>query len=474
MGTRRTAALALTGLLLGGCSGTTHPIAPAASSPTVAAATPRPTPTSPRAPTARPALRLDTDWPTYHLDAARRGYMAGPEPLHSSVAWRAGLDGKVYASPLVVGGRVIAATENGSLYALDGTSGRVLWRRHLAAPVAASSLPCGNIDPVGITGTPAYDAVTRQIFAVATTGAGTHLLAAVDVATGALRSSAALDAPGSVPSTQLQRAALLIANRKVYVAFGGNYGDCGAYFGRVAAVPIAGGVTRWFAVPTRREGGIWGASGPAATPSGQIVVTTGNGQASGGAWDHSDSVLVLSPDLVLQDGFAPSGWAQENSADADLGSTGPVLLPGGGQVVAAGKGGSVYLVDVARPGGVGGQLSQLGGCASYGGAAAAPGSAGTDVYLPCAGGLLQVHVTGKTLSRGWQAPPSITGSPLIGGSTVWTVQQDGTLDALATSTGRLEAQLSVGPVSRFATPALSGNVLLVPTLLGITAVRVAP
>ena len=44
------------------------------------------------------------------------------------------------------------------------------WRTHVADPVPAAALPCGNITPtVGITGTPAYDAATGQVFAVATT-----------------------------------------------------------------------------------------------------------------------------------------------------------------------------------------------------------------------------------------------------------------------------------------------------------------
>ena len=75
-------------------------------------------------------------------------------------AWTAGVDGDVYASPLIVDRRVIVATENNTVYALDLESGVTAWSRHLGTPVAAATLPCGNIGPVtGITGTPAADAV---------------------------------------------------------------------------------------------------------------------------------------------------------------------------------------------------------------------------------------------------------------------------------------------------------------------------
>jgi len=454
----------------GGSPGATaaRPPAPGLSLPPVAGAS--------SGPTAQPGrVRLGANWPTYHHDNARGGYLAaGPDPQSPAVAWQAELDGKVYASPLVVDGRVLAATEGGSLYALDGPSGRVLWRRHLADPIPAASQPCGNIDPLGITGTPVYDPATHQVFAVTTVAGSRHVLYAVDAATGKVRSQRDVDAPGSVPATQLQRGALLLAGRTVYIAYGGNLGDCGPYLGRVVAAPMAGGALRSFAVPTGREAGIWAASGPAATPAGELLVTTGNGSASTGNWDHSDSVLRLSPTLELLDGFAPQGWAQENSVDADLGSTGPVLLPGGRQALAVGKGGSAYLVDVGRLGGVGGQRDLLRDCSSYGGAAAAPvagGSGGAVAYLPCSGGLLQVRVQDGRLARGWQAQGQVTGSPVVVGSTVWSVQQDGALYGLDAGTGRQRALLQVGDASRFATPAASGNALLVPTLPGITAVR---
>src|ERR1044071_4212372 len=60
------------------------------------------------------------DWTTYHRDNVRSGYLPDmPDPQQLAVAWNTQLDGAVYAEPLVVGGQVIVATENNSLYSLN-------------------------------------------------------------------------------------------------------------------------------------------------------------------------------------------------------------------------------------------------------------------------------------------------------------------------------------------------------------------
>src|SRR4051794_28825974 len=158
-----------------GMLGLAAALAACASSPSGPAA-PRPAPASP-VPSATGATAPDPShpdvaaaWPTYHGDNSRSGFSQGPTlrpPLRT--AWTRQLDGAVYAQPIVVGGHVIAATENNSVYALDAANGDVIWRRHLAEPVPRNQLPCGNIDPLGITGTPAYDADSGALYVVSET-----------------------------------------------------------------------------------------------------------------------------------------------------------------------------------------------------------------------------------------------------------------------------------------------------------------
>src|SRR5947209_5091695 len=46
---------------------------------------------------------------------------------------------------------LLAFTERNEVIAFDPISGRRIWSRVVAAPVARSLLPCGIIDPIGIT-----------------------------------------------------------------------------------------------------------------------------------------------------------------------------------------------------------------------------------------------------------------------------------------------------------------------------------
>src|SRR5579872_5583116 len=110
--------------------------------------------------TAGPTRAAADDWPTFHHSADRAGVgAAGSSFSNVQPNWTTGgLDGAVYAEPLYVGGRVLVATENNTLYSIDAGSGATVWQTHLAEPMAAGSLPCGNIRPnVGITGTPVAD-----------------------------------------------------------------------------------------------------------------------------------------------------------------------------------------------------------------------------------------------------------------------------------------------------------------------------
>jgi outer membrane protein assembly factor BamB len=429
--------------------------------------TPAPTP---QVTTTLPAISGD-DWPMYHRDLARTGYSsATPDPRALTRAWSVALDGSVYAQPLVVAGKVIVATENDSLYALDARTGQVLWRTNVGTPVQGSDLPCGNISPLGITGTPVYDPANKLIFAVAEVSGPSHVLIGLDLDSGAVKVRRSADPPGADPRTHQQRAALALSRGLVYVAYGGLYGDCGSYHGWVVALRTDGqGNLLTYQVPTSREGGIWASPGPIVDANGDLYVSVGNGEATGGAWDHSDSILRLTPQLKLADAFAPATWAQENARDLDLGSLGPVLLPGG-WLLAAGKAGDGYLLRAGALGGVGGQAQKFALCQAYGGAA----TLGNRAYIPCTEGLREVSVgSGPPVTLGWRAPAQVTGSPVIGGHTVYSLASDGTLYALDADTGVTRASIPIGGVTRFATPALAGNALYIGTLTGITAIGFA-
>ncbi|HZR39118.1 MAG TPA: PQQ-binding-like beta-propeller repeat protein, partial [Ktedonobacteraceae bacterium] len=327
------------------------------------------------------------DWTTYHNDPARTGFLANvADPHRLSQAWNVSLDGAVYGQPLVVNDHIIVATEGDTIYSLDPNSGKGLWQTNVGKPVPLSSLPCGNIDPLGITGTPAYDPATNLVFAIAeiTTGAGpAHIMVGVDANTGQVKLRRSVDLPGMEVAAHQQRGSAIVYQGRVYFTYGGLDGDCANYLGRVVAVPTTGqGQILSYTVPSTREAGIWAPPGPVIDASGNIYVSVGNGEVTQGNWDHSDSVLRFSPTLQLQDGFAPTTWGQDNAADADLGSLSPVLLPNN-LIFIVGKSGRGYLLHANALGGVGGQAQELQVCPSYGGGA----TNGSQIFLPCTNGV---------------------------------------------------------------------------------------
>jgi outer membrane protein assembly factor BamB len=396
------------------------------------------------------------NWPTYHANLARTGVDTTSPPLGSfHRTWTKQLDGQVYAEPLAVGDRVYAATENNTVYALNARNGHIAWKRHLGPPVDASTLPCGNIEPVtGITGTPAISGDT--LYVTAFLNGYRHVLFGLRLQGGKVRLKRAVDAPGSDPRVHQQRSALSVSNGRVYVPFGGLAGDCGDYRGRVVSVKTQGKAkTLVFTVGVHREGAIWAPSGAAVDGSGNLFVATGNGDATSG-FDYGNSVIRLSPKLQQTDFYHASNSPELNQHDTDLGSVGPTLL-GGGRMFVIGKEGLGLILSTSRLGGTGGELFAQHVCSgAFGGLAyQAP-----FVYVPCSNGLYALPVSGNSFSVAWHANSS--GPPIVAGGVVWSIDSGAVLHGYAPDTGAPVASVDLGSVSHFPTPAAGGGRLFAP------------
>jgi polyvinyl alcohol dehydrogenase (cytochrome) len=410
-------------------------------------------------------------WTVYHGDAAGTGIARRVRAVDTTApAWTSPiLDGQIYGEPLVFDGRVYVATEQDTVYALSAATGAVAWSAHLGTPVPASSLPCGDITPtVGITGTPVIDRARHEIFVVAdelVQRTPAHVLVGLATASGKRELTTDVDPAGADTAALLQRTGLNLDAGQVVFGFGGNFGDCAAYQGRLVAVPEAGGTPKDFTVdaaPGESQGAIWmGGAAPAVDRRGHIWVSTGNGSvySAAHAYDDSDSVLELSSSLRLLQFFAPTNWAANNSRDLDM-STEPALLPDG-QVILAGKSRIVYLLNGAHLGGIGGAQASLGhacGADIDGGDAVT----GRTVYLPCFSGIIAVQATKSPprLSLIWSSQTG-GGPPIVAAGLVWTIGQNGTLYGLDPATGQVRQQASVGvPANHFPTPSLADGLLL--------------
>jgi len=419
------------------------------------------------------AANPSSAWPTYHASVSRSGDAGPLVPALSGAlrrGWSAHLDGAVYAEPIIIGSTGIVATEHDTAYALSLKTGKIVWARHFGTPVPTSALPCGNINPLGITGTPAFDQASGLIFVVTETTGAVHTLWALAAGSGAVRWHRNLDVTRRDRHAEQERAAVLVVGKRVIVAFGGLYGDCGNYIGYVTATATSGrGSTAVYAVPSAREAGSWAPAGPVEGPGGRIYLSLGNGAATTGSWDGSDSVIALDPTTLRRvAAFAPTSWPADNANDLDLGSSSPV--PVMGKILITGKRGTAYLLAPSLGGAhqIGGQLASRRVCSAYGGAA----FRGADVYLPCTTGLRKLTIGAHSISNGWQAA-GIPGSPVLAGNMAYVLRPSTwTFYELALNTGRVVRSLSVGGrCSRFATPTVvSGHAVLVPTNTGVVEI----
>jgi outer membrane protein assembly factor BamB len=405
------------------------------------------------------------NWPTYHGDLARTGVdnsSPGLGQVHR--AWSRGLDGALYAEPLVVGDRVYVATENNTVFALNAATGHVAWKRHLGKPVDASTLPCGNISPVtGITGTPAISGNT--LYVVAFLSGYRHVLFGLRLHGGKVRLKRNVDAKGSDPRVHQERSALSVANGRVYVPYGGLTGDCGNYKGRVVSVKASGKPhKKSYTVPVHREGAIWAPSGAAVNGAGDLFVATGNGDATSG-FDEGNSVIRLSPKGKQQDFYRASNSAQLNQSDTDLGSVGPTLIAPN-RLFVIGKEGLGLILNADHLGGTGGQIFSQHVCSSgaFGGLAFQAGI----VYVPCQDGLYALKLNGDSFSTAWKADGS-TGPPILAGGAVWTIDGS-TLRAYAAATGGSIGTFDLGnQTTHFPSPAAGGGMLFAPAGSAVVA-----
>ena len=280
------------------------------------------------------------------------------------------ISGNVYAQPLYVeggpnGAMVIAVTESNNVYALNANNGNVIWQRNLG-PAVTSGLPCGNINPLGITGTPVVDLASRSLFldAMIDGNPKKHFVYSLNVDTGTtnpgwpvnLDATVAFNGTTFTSNVQNERGGLAIVNGIVYVPFSGHAGDCGTYHGWVVGISInnPASVRAWATAAV--GGGIWGHSGVASDGANMFVIT-GNTFNTQGNWMGGEAIIRLQAGPVFSSFWAPPNWFSLDQGDTDLGGVSATLVdvPGATPsqlVLALGKDGMAYLLDRNNLGGV--------------------------------------------------------------------------------------------------------------------------
>src|SRR5262245_9658591 len=339
---------------------------------------------------------------TQHNDNGRTGLNAGETILNTTNVkadtfgrlWTLYVDGQVVAQPLYVSqlrvdtntnpnaplvrgtfNAVVLATMHNTVYVYDADAENrlpdrktnPLWAAWLGAPRRRGKdidIWSTNDPEWGVAATPVVDPQKSTVWVVAwhaEEGTFRYRLHALNLKNGAERlpsvqiGGAPPDAAqpcaypsGYNPCHQKQRPALLLSNGVIYVAFGGD-GSRGALFAYDAATLQQ--VAFWPSTPTANDGGIWqSGQGPSADADGNVYLMTGNGTfdaATGGA-NYGDSFVKLRMEngtLAVKDYFTPCNERFLSGIDLDLGSGGPVLIPGTNLLLGGGKQGIVFLLS---------------------------------------------------------------------------------------------------------------------------------
>ncbi len=291
------------------------------------------------------------------------------------------VDDAIFAQPLYVPNVAIPnqgthnvvyiATMSDSVYAFDADTGAPLWHINLATLVNAQVVPVasfahmGNkniVGNLGVLSTPVIDPVTNIMYVVACTlegGTMAYRLHALDITSGAeplgpgVAITGSTNRPDFVPAQQFQRVSLVLAAGQVVIGFSAMELESSTqvYSGWVMAYSQTTlQQTGVFATLTSGNGaGVWQSGRPPVVDSaGYVYLFTGNGY-SGTGYDginnFSESALKLDPahGLALVDWFTPSNWSAMDTADQDLSSSGPLMIPGSSPPVLAGGGKTTYI-----------------------------------------------------------------------------------------------------------------------------------
>jgi hypothetical protein len=297
---------------------------------------------------------------------------------------------------------VFVCTMANNVWAFDVQDESVLWKTNLGPPITPKLTPhpgfpkASEIDlwgvnvKWGVLSTPCIDLDEHKLYAVAWTSVdgsvinSQYELHQVDITDGrklnALRIQASAPQqadPGEVPVTfipskQKQRPSLLLTTltlngqlkKTLFIAFGTTHEENDPSHGWLIAVDVEDFriSAAWCTSPHQTGVGIWQAGqGPAADEHNAIYLMTGNygKMVPPKSGDLPESLIKLEYSLNA-DGTAklgPVAWftpfhdadrnptGDDDFQDYDLGSAGPVPLPGLNLVVGAGKDGVLYVLD---------------------------------------------------------------------------------------------------------------------------------
>ncbi len=254
---------------------------------------------------------------TYRGSLDRAGHYVMPgltyeraRGLRLDPSFNATFPGQVYAQPLLWrepktgAGVLIVATEEDEVYALDEKTGAQKWMQKLGEPVLQAGLRCGNIWPLGVTGTPVIDPARATLYldaAVMRDGPrGTRFMR--------FRSPTGRSSPAGRSMWRRRSAEVSIRGCRTSAARS-PCSAAGSSFPSAASPAIAANTTGWSSAFRRRiparprasrpagaSGGIWAPGG--VTGDGKSLFAATGNTIFVKEWGDGEAVLRFAPDLA--------------------------------------------------------------------------------------------------------------------------------------------------------------------------------
>jgi len=386
---------------------------------------------SPVPPPAKPSAPADTigllntekvNVLTQHNDNTRAGFNSHETVLTTSNVnstqfgklFSLTVDDEVFAQPLVYSGLTIngtshnvlfIATVNNSVYAFDGATGVLYWKKNFTPAGLRTPIPsdmnsswCNPytdyLSNIGIVGTPVIDSASNTMYFVARATDGSKFyqyLHAINLATGSDHAGSPVLIAASVPGTgdgnvngvvsfdpqrNNQRQGLALVNGIVYIAWS-SHCDWNPYHGWILGynkTTLQQQIV-YNDTPNGEAGGLWQSGmGIAADAQGNLYETSGNGTVGDDLYTSSDngttpsltntnpsdlsnrgeSAIKLTPTgstLKVSSFFTPNSYYNMDENDLDYGVMGTFLIPGSNYYLTGCKDGNLYLVNKDNMGG---------------------------------------------------------------------------------------------------------------------------
>jgi outer membrane protein assembly factor BamB len=238
---------------------------------------------------------------------------------------------------------VYVAGSSDHVFALDASTGRLVWTRTLTSDFLLPKYPSMWLCPNNLNATPTIDRRAGLIYVLASDGR----LYGLELSAGQTKF-------GPVPFVRPYSKdwSLNLIRGVIYTTASQGCADTPSGIYAIDLRLPMSPVIHEFLVG-RLDAGIWGRGGVTTNGSDRIYAATGDGSTEPLAGLYGSSAIALEPSkMMIKDYYTPKDHQMLNHFDQDLGASSPAWFASGNAhlIAVGGKGGTLYLLNADRLG----------------------------------------------------------------------------------------------------------------------------